>query len=51
MSSYSHDVNPQINRIYEKFTETFRDPSPTTDKIGRALESMELIVLFSENDS
>ena len=46
---YSHEVEPQINRIYEKLTETFRNPSPTTEEIDRALESMELIAPLSGN--
>ena len=31
--------------------ETFRNPSPTSDDIDRALESMELIAPLSENDA
>jgi len=49
-SRYSHEVEPQINRIYERLTETFRDPTPTTDEIDRALESIELIAPFPWND-
>ena len=47
LSRYSHEVDPQINRIYEKLTKTFRSSSPTTDEINRALESMELIAPLS----
>jgi len=43
LTCYSREVNPQIDRIYAKLTETFRNPSPTTDEIDRALESMEII--------
>ena len=50
MPCYSSQVDPQINRIYEKLTTTFRDPSPTTDEIERALESMELIAPLSMNN-
>ena len=41
-------MNPQINRIYAKLAETIRNPSPTTDEIDRALESMELIAPLSD---
>ena len=34
---------PQIGRIYEELSETFRSPSPTTDQIDRALKAMEII--------
>jgi len=50
LSCYSHEVSPQISRIYEKLTETFRNPTPTTDEIDRALEAMQLITPLSEND-
>ena len=49
LSRYSNEVAPQVDRIYNKLTETFENPSPTTDGIDRALESMELIAPFSGN--
>ena len=49
MSRYSNEVIPQTDRIYEKLAETFRNPSPITDEIDRALESMELIAPLSGN--
>jgi len=49
LSRCSHEVKPQIDRIYEKLTETFRNPSPTTDEIDRALQSTELIAPLSSN--
>ena len=33
----------KINRIYQKLVETFKNPSPSTDEVDRALEAMELI--------
>ena len=50
MPCYSGEVNRQINRIYKKLTETFGNPSPTTDEIDRALESMELIAPLSDKN-
>ena len=38
LSSYSHGCAPQIGRIYEKLSEMFKNPTPATDEIGRALE-------------
>jgi len=49
-SRYSREVNPQIDRIYDKLTETFRDASPTIEEVDRALESMELIAPLSETN-
>ena len=46
---YSHEIDPQIDRIYKTLTETFRNSSPTIDQIDRALESMELIASLSED--
>lgn len=46
----SHKRRPQITRIYEKPTETFRNPTPTTQENDRALEAMELIASLSENE-
>jgi len=46
----SHERNLQITRIYEKLTETFSNPTPTTEEIDRALEAMELIAPLSENE-
>ena len=43
-------MNPQINRIFDKLTETFGNATATTDEIDRALEAMELIAPLSEND-
>ena len=50
LSCRSPEVTPQINRIYVKLTETFKNPSPTPDEIDRALESMELIAPLAGND-
>ena len=50
MPRYSAEVNSQIDRIYKKLTATFGNPSPTTDEINRALESLELIATLSENN-
>ena len=44
---YSREVNPQINRIFTKLTEIFRNSASTTDEIDRALEVMELITPLS----
>ena len=41
-------MNRQINRIYAKLAETFKNPSAAADEIDRALESMELIAWLSE---
>ena len=49
LTCYSREVNPQINRIYQKLTEIFKKPSPTTAEIDCALESMKLIVPLSED--
>jgi hypothetical protein len=49
-SRCSEEANPQINRIFEKLTETFGSTNPSTDEIDRALEAMELIAPLSEND-
>ena len=46
---YSREVNPQINRIFEKLTKAFENPSPDTYEINRALKAMELITPLSEN--
>ena len=50
MPFYSHGVSPQTNRIYDKLTETFRNPTPTTGEINSALEAMELVAPFPGND-
>ena len=50
MTFCSHKCTPQINRIYENLSETFKNPTPTTEEINRALEAMELIASLSEND-
>ena len=50
MPRHSVEVDPQIDRIYQKLTATFGNPSPTTDEINRALESLELIAPLSENN-
>ncbi|KAF9647527.1 hypothetical protein BDM02DRAFT_3187865 [Thelephora ganbajun] len=47
-SCCSRECNPQIDRVYEKLTETFRNLDPTTSEINRALEAMELIIPLSE---
>ena len=46
----SHERSAQINRIFEKLSKTFKDPSATTDEIDRALEAMALIAPLSENE-
>jgi len=50
LSFCSHERSPQITRIYDKLTETFRNPTPTTQGIDRALEAMQLIASLSENE-
>lgn len=50
LSCYSSSINFQIGRIYEKLTETFEDPLPTTDQVNQALEAMELIAPLPDND-
>ena len=50
MPRHSAKVDPQIDRIYQKLTATFGNPSPTSDEIDRALESLELIATLSENN-
>jgi hypothetical protein len=45
----SHEVTPQISRIYDKLTDTFRNATPTTDEIDCTLEVVELIAPLSEN--
>jgi len=49
--SCSHELRPQINRVYEKLVETFQNASATADEINRALETMELIAPLSENEN
>ena len=49
-SCYSREVNPQIDKIFNKLTETFKNPASTADEIDRALEAMKLIAPFSEGD-
>jgi len=49
-SCCSHECSHQINRIFDKLTEMFRNPTHTNDEIDRALEVMELIGPLSEND-
>jgi len=46
----SHERSLQITRIYEKLTETFSNPTPTTEEIDCALEAMKLIAPLSENE-
>ena len=46
-SCNSHESDRQVNRIYEKLTRTFGNPSATNDEIDRALKSMELIAPLS----
>ena len=48
---YSRNVNPQINAIYEKLTETFKNLTPTADEIDCALKAMELIAPLSDRDA
>ena len=47
----SHEVNPHINRIYAGLTTTFRNLTPTTYEVDRALEALELMAHLSENDT
>src|ERR1700679_846123 len=46
----SHEHDRQIVRIFEKLVETIKNPNASSEKIDRALEAMELIVLLSETD-
>ena len=50
LSRYSNQYFTQIDRIFEKLSETFRNPSATTDEIDRALEAMTLIAPLSDNE-
>ena len=49
-SHYSEKVGAQIDGIYKKLAETFRNPNATIDEINRALEAMELITPLSKNN-
>ena len=46
-SCYSREIDPQINRIYEKLAEKFRKPSSTSDEIGLAVAIIELVTPFA----
>ena len=46
----SHEHTPQLSRIFERLTDTFKDPTSTAGEIDHALEAMELIAPLSEND-
>ena len=46
----SHQIDPQIDRIYAKLIETFGNPSPTADEVNCALEVMELITPLPRNN-
>lgn len=48
-SRNSHEVDPQVNRIYERLAATFRNPS-TANELDRALKCMELIAPLSRED-
>ena len=50
LSYHSRELKPQIDRIYERLNGTFRNPNPTPDDIGRALEAMELVIPLSTNE-
>ena len=41
---------PSDHEIYAKLAETFRNPTPITDEIDRALEATGLIAPLSDND-
>ena len=47
---YSHRLNPQITRIYQKLTKAFENQNSTTDDIDCTLEAMELITPLSKNE-
>ena len=47
----SHECTPQISRIYEKLSGTFKSPTPTTEQINWVLEAMELIAPLAENET
>jgi len=46
---FSAVTNPVLESP-EKLTETFSDPTPTTEEINRALEAIQLIAPLSENE-
>lgn len=42
---YSHGVDPQINRVYERLVKTkLRNPSSTTEEIDRVLLVLEVVI-------
>jgi len=44
-------VTNEVLKSPKKFTETFSDPTPTTEGVNRALEAMEIIAPLSENET
>ena len=46
----SQGRTPQSSRLFNKFTDSFRNLTLTPEGIDRALEAMELITPLSEND-
>jgi len=51
LSCYSHEINPQINRIYGKLAETFREPTFTPEDISHAVTIVETITPLAKNDA
>ena len=47
---YSRQVNPQIDKIFEKLTKTFENPASTLKEVDLALEVVKLIAPLSNND-
>ena len=50
LSFRCHERIPQLSRIFDKLTDTFKNPTPTPEENDRALEAIELIAPLSEND-
>jgi len=50
-SCYSHEISPQINRIYEKLTEMFKEPTSTPEEISHAVTIIEFITPLAKNDA
>jgi len=49
MCRYSHEVKPQIMRIYEKLSKIFRNPAPAAEEIDHALLALRVIARLPEN--
>lgn len=45
----SHELKPQIDRIYERLTTILQRPEVTDDEIDQALQAMELVAPFPDN--